>query len=342
MNFKKEILLISFILILISLFAVYASDIAENNSDIQLLLDNTDESDLIGCCSVVLQMDGNESMISFRRDAKTYADIFIEKVDWHGTPAIKQYKTDGEYFCQVIITDDGWVVGCGGKDDGVYNEIIENITAQMITEENNISEGHLQEIQQIKALYKIGHVVIKDPDGNYGVATANSFYTGKLKPGEYVSIPNREGYIRYGNLTLNNGDKVKEMTDLAASDMFGLTRRDISTFHFYSNDNFTTYRNITDIYISNDDGSRFNMACRNMVDNVYINGKVINASDIPIAPEYKDIGNITFEKDIPNRVQMYYWCTMIFGILAIFVAVLLATKISLTIVRFIKNNRHRR
>ncbi len=339
MKFKKGILLVSIVLMLISLFAVYASDIAENNSDIQLLLDNTDESDLIGCCSVVLQMDGNESIISFRRDANLTADIFIEKIDWHGTPAIKQYKTNGEYFCQVIITDDGWVVGYGGKDDGYYNEVIENITAQMITEEHNISETHLQEIQQIKALFKLGHVVIKDPSGNYGVATANAIYTGKLNPGEYVSVPNRDHYMRYGNLSLNSGDKIEEMTDLAASDMFGLTRRDISTFHFYSSDNFTTHRNITDIYISNDDGSRYNMPCRDMVDNAYINGKFINASDIPIAPEYMDIGNITFEKDIPDRVFIYYWSTMIFAILIIIVAVLVTAKFSSVIVRFIKSRR---
>lgn len=339
MSFKKEILLLSVIVILISLFGVYASDIAKNDTDIQLLLDNTDESDMIGCCSVVLQMDGNESMFSFRRDANLSADIFIQKVDWHGTPAIKQYKTNGEYFCQAIITDDGWVVGCGGKDDGSYNQIIEGIIAEMITEEHNISEVHLREIQQIKALFKIGHVVIKDPNGNYGVATANEVYTGKLNPGEYVSIPNRDQYIRTGNLSLNNSDKVKEMTDLAASDMFGLTRRDITTFHFYSNDNFTTHRNVTDIYISNDDGSRFNMHCKNMVDNVYINTKFVNASEIPIAPEYKSIGNITFEKDMPDRVQLYFWSTLILTILAIIVVLLLAVKISFVIIKFIRSRR---
>ncbi len=339
MNFKKGILLVSVIVILISLFTVYASDIAENNTDIQLLLNNTDESDMIGCCSVVLQMDGNESMFSFRRDANLSADIFIEKIDWHGTPAIKQFKTDGEYFCQVIITDDGWVVGCGGKDDGTYNQQIEGIVAEMITEEHNISEAHLREIQQIKALFKLGHVVVKDPNGNYGVATANDIYTGKLNPGEYVSVPNRDHYMRYGNLSLNNSDKVKEMTDLAASDMFGLTRRDITTFHFYSNDNFTTHRNVTDIYISNDDGSRYNMPCRDMVDNVYITTKFINSSEIPIAPEYKSIGNITFEKDIPDRVQLYFWGTLILTILIIIVVLLIAIKISFAIIKFFKSHR---
>ena len=56
--------------------------------------------------------------MSYRRDANLTADIHIEQVDWHGHPAIKQYKTDHGYFNHIIVTNDGWVIGLGGVDAG--------------------------------------------------------------------------------------------------------------------------------------------------------------------------------------------------------------------------------
>ena len=291
MDFKKIICIFSIIILFSSVIAVSASSSQQTIHDIQSILENNNESDMTGCCSVVLQLEGNDSMMSFRRDAESYADIYIEKINWHGKEAIKQYKTSGGYFCQVIITSDGWVIGYGGIDDGIGNEKIENITAGMITDNNTIPESGLEQIQEIKAAYKLGHVVMKAPNGNYGVATATNHFTGKLEPYDYISVPNRYTYFRSGDVLPNATDKIKTMNNIALSDAFGLTRRDITTFVFTCENN----TNVTDVYLSNDDGSYWGMETGGLADNVNFTGKVTEAGDIPIAPNYTHIGNVTFD-----------------------------------------------
>lgn len=336
MNVEKKILIISVILIFVSIIGAYATDIQQNNQDMQAVLDNYDEDDLTGCCSVACQLSDNSSMFSFRRDANLTADIHIEKIDWHGTPAIKQYKVDGGYFCQVIVTDSGWIIGYGGIDDGYDNERIENITATMISENNSISEDGLKQIQEIKHLYQLGHVLIKAPNGNYGIATANETFTGKLEPGDYVSIPNRIRFFRSGTISLNSTDKVSDMTYLAASDAFGLARRDISTFYFHPDDN--GFSNITDVYIANDDGSVYGMNCFYDRDDVYINNTVVKAEDIPISPDYKQIGSFEFSDPFGIMISKLVTMLTIIGFV-IFVGIL--SFVVWTFVRYMRFNNRR-
>lgn len=158
---RRVVWIFGITLILISILGVCSAGNHHNNYDIQQVLAETNESDLTGCCSVALQLDGNNSMFAFRRDANLTADIYIEEIDWHGIPAIKQYKTTGDYFCQVIITSNGWTIGYGGIDDGPDNEKIEEITSQMITDDNSISDEKLAQIQKIKEPYKMGHLLIR-------------------------------------------------------------------------------------------------------------------------------------------------------------------------------------
>ena len=139
MALKKIILLLSVTIILVSILGVCASDYQYDVNELKAILDNTDESEMVGCCSVMLQLEGNDSMFAFRRDASFPAHIYIKNyTDWHGHKAVKQYKEDGGYFCQAIVTDDGWTIGYGGIDDGIDNERIENITAGMINKNNTI------------------------------------------------------------------------------------------------------------------------------------------------------------------------------------------------------------
>lgn len=294
---KKFIFILSIFLIFISLVGVYAVEYQHTMSDFNQIVENESPDDLTGCCSVAFQLNGTDSLFAFRRDAGYSADIYIEKINWHGKEAIKQYKTDGNYFCQVIITDDGWVIGYGGVDDGIDNQRVENITAQMVVNNTTISEGGLKQIHEIKSLYGLGHTLIKAPDGKYGVATAESTFTGQLAPGDYISVPNKEAYIRKGNLSLNTSDKVKVMNELARSDGFGLTRRDITTFAFHSVDNSSFSGNVTDIYLSNDDGSLYGMQTGMLYDNVIYNNTTIAGSKLPIAPNYTDVGTIQFGED---------------------------------------------
>lgn len=332
MNLKRFLLLLSIVLIFISIFGVYATSLSQNNQDIDYLLDNTDESELVGCCSVVLQLEGNNSVMSFRRDSNLTADIFIEEIDWHGMPAIKQYKTEEGYFCQVIITNNGWTIGYGGIDDGIDNEIIENITSTMITNDNSINEEKLHEIQEIKQKYQVGHLLIKAPNGNYGIATANTSFTGQLHPGDYVSIPNRESYFRSGSIPIGDSDKVKDVTELAATDKFGLSRRDITTFDYHSFRNETHMGNVVDIYLSNDNGSYNNLNCSLFRDDVHFKNKTFAAEDIPFCPNYQNLGSFESVHEIPD--QPLWVVLMVLASLVMFVIILYV--VIIRIVRYIR------
>ena len=335
---KRSIFILGIFLILVSVLSVCASDTPQNAYEIQRILDETNASDLMGCCSVALQLEGNNSMFSFRRDANFSADIYIEEIDWHGIPAIKQYKTDGDYFCQVIITSNGWTIGYGGIDDGPDNQKIEEITSKMITEDNSISEDGLIQVQQIKEPYKIGHLLIKAPNGNYGVAFSDNHFKGKLKPGEYLVIPNRQTYMNSGNLSLNTSDKVTAMIQLAQSDAFGLTRRDITTYNFHTFENKSSKVNVTEAYLSNDDGSQWGMNTAGLVDNVYFNKTLFKADDIPIAPKYQKMGNMTLHESLNNISKT----TLLIVLVGVVLLVAILFFIVYKTVKFIKFRKRRR
>lgn len=284
---SKKIFILSIFIIFISIIGVYAVSDYQNSHDMSVNLLNNNETDTFGCCSLILQEDGNNSILSYRRDSNVTADIHIEPTDWHGKSVIKQYKTDNKYFCHVIVTSDGWVIGLGGIDDGVDNEKCENITAEMITDDGSISEDGLKKIQDIKKPYGRGHVVIKAPNGNYGFANVDKLKTGKLQPGQYISIPNEYSYSRSGNLSLDTPDIIKAMTDLSQKDLYGLDRREIITYDI----NVTDGENNVDVYVANENGSYVGIDNTVYIDDIYINNTVIKGKDIPIAPAYKQIGS---------------------------------------------------
>lgn len=288
MNLKKKIFVLGIFIIFISMCGVYSAHSHQNTDALPVILDETAES---GCCSVVLQIDGNHSIISYRRDANLTADIFIEDVNCSGHPAIKQYKVDGGIFNHVIVTNNGWIIGLGGVDDGIDNERCEEIAVNMISDDNSISEDALRQIQEIKKDYKRGHMIIKAPNGNYGFATNDIVKTGTLQPGEYISLPNKYEYSRSGNVDLNASDKIKTMVELAQSDLFGLNRRDIFVYDFYINET----GNYTDIYLSNDDGSLAENDNKDCYDNVLYNGTWYNGPDLPLGPDYEKIGSVAYE-----------------------------------------------
>ncbi len=291
MQLKKKIFTLTIFLVLISIFGtVYAFNYSDYNN---VSFNNANETSLSGCCSIILQLKENNSIMSFRRDSDFDADIYIKKINWHGIPAVKQYKTDGKYYCHVIITNNGWMIGLGGIDDGADNQECENIAAKMISKNNEISKKDLIKIQKIKKSYGRGHILIKAPNGNYGIATPDKIVTKKLNPGQYVSIPNDYSYSRKGNISLNTTDKIKSMNQLARSDKYGEFRRDITTFNYYT----TNKSNITDIYVSNEDGALIKKNYTGFVDDIYINNSLIKAEDIPIAPNYKYIGTIKFSDE---------------------------------------------
>lgn len=314
MKFNRKILLLIMFIGLVSLIGAYSASVNDNAEQ------NFNESDF-GCCSIVWQLDGNNTLFSHRRDSNLDATIHIENVDWHGHKAIKQYKTDNGYFSHVIVTDDGWVIGFGGIDDGENSEIIENITAEMINSDNSISTEDLTKIQEIKKPYGRGHVLIKAPNGNYGFATIDKVKTGKLEPGQYISIPNDYQYSRADNISLDGDDKIGVMDNLSRSDLYGEGRREIVIYDFQVENG----RNTTDIYASNEDGYYVGVDNSVFIDDIYVNDTLISGKDIPIAPNYKSIGSFSFGDDndilsgIPNIIKIIIFL-VIAGIL-IFVLV---------------------
>jgi len=288
MNFSKKIFVLSIFVIFISLCAAYSAYTYQNNDAIPVV---SNETDVFGCCSIVLQLDGNETLMSYRRDSNVTADVFIEKIDWHGHPAVKQYKTKEGYFNHVIVTNDGWVIGLGGIDDGIDSELCENITALMISDDFKISKKCLSKIQNIKKQYGRGHVVIKAPNGNYGFATTDKLKISKLKPGDYISIPNDYSLSRGGNVSLPLKDKIKTMTKLAQSDLYGLDRREIITYDVQIGNE----SNITDIYASNEDGSLVGANYKNCIDNIIFNNNLTEGKNIPLAPDYMKLGSVSFD-----------------------------------------------
>lgn len=328
MNFSNRILTLTIIVIFISVLGLVYADNQQDITEDLLIVNNTDDNPLFGCCSIVIQLDGNDTLMSYRRDSNLTADVFIEKVEWNGFPAIKQYKTDGGYFNHVIVTDDGWVIGLGGVDDGIDNEKCENITAKMITDDYSISEKGLAEIQKIKQPYGRGHVLIKAPNGNYGFATVDMLKTGKLEPGQYISIPNDYMMSRSGEISLNNSDKIRNMVELSQSDMYGLDRREIIVYDFHSD----VLYNQTDIYVANEDGSKLGVNYTGCIDNVYFNDTLFKAEDIPIAPDYQKVGEVTVINEDSNTYKLILMTILI--VVAFFIAILYF--VILRLVKFIR------
>lgn len=328
MKMSKKIFILSIFIIFISIIGVYAISDYQNTNAMPITLENNNESDLFGCCSLILQEDGNSSILSYRRDSNLDADIHINQTDWHGKSVIKQYKTDNKYFCHVIITSDGWVIGLGGIDDGIDNQKCENITAEMITNDSSISEASLQKIQDIKKPYGRGHAVVKAPNGNYGFATVDKIKTGKLQPGQYISIPNDYSLSRSGNLSLDTPDIIKAMTDLSQQDLYGLERREIITYDI----NVSDSENNINVYAANENGSYVGVDNTVYIDDIYINNTVVKGQDIPIAPAYKQIGSFNLIKDHTSFGKLSVLIVIV--LFVIFVAILFF--VVLRFVRFIR------
>lgn len=327
MNFDKKIFILFIFLAAVISFAAYCAFFQDNTV---LNAPNTNESDMIGCCSIVLQLDGNDTLMSYRRDSDLNADIHIEKVNWHGHDAIKQYKTDNNYFCHVIITGDGWVIGLGGTDDGIDNQIAENITAGMINDNNTISKSDLEKIQKLKEPYGKGHVVIKAPNGNYGFATVDKLKTGKLNPGQFISIPNDYQYSRGDNITIDVEDKIGSMINLSRSDLYGVDRREIIAYDVHIGQN----NNTTDIYVANEDGGLVGVNNSIYIDDIYVNDNLTKAEEIPPAPDYLKIASFTFTQDSDSFSKLFTLITFV-------VFVFIVAVMSFAVYRFVRYVKYR-
>lgn len=296
---KKKVLTI---LIIIASIILCLSTISAKDSTTKIYnfnhLTMENKSDMVGCCSVIMQLDGNDSVVSFRRDADNNADLTIEEQNWHGQKVLKQYKESNGYFVQVIITSDGWVVTYGGKDDGKDNQLIENITGEMV-KNKKISDKGLQQVQDIKNRHHLGHMVIKAPNGDYGLAMSDRHYQGHLNPHDYLSVPNKYTYFRNG--TSDSSNPMNSTIKLAMNDAFGLTRKNIMSYQYSQICNDTFNGSTIDIYASNDDGSTWGLKDASGADNFRYNNTFYDKKDIPIAPNKEYVGTHKFNYGLNNK-----------------------------------------
>ncbi len=243
-----------------------------------------------GCCSFYLQVSATESVAGFRRDATNALNIYIKNVKWHGRTAIKQYKLGNSYFFHSITTSDGWMIGTGGIDNPSINRAIENLAGQIV-KANKIKSSYLKKIQNYEKRLGLGHFSIKAPDGRYAVVWLNGYWTGKLKPGEYISVPNLKSCYRQGNYDKFSSDPVKAAVKVGATDSFGVNRRDITVFHWMSTEdkNFKI-TSVVKTYASNDNGKLVGRSTAALKDNIYYKNKFISKYKLPSSPNMKYLG----------------------------------------------------
>lgn len=254
------------------------------------------------CCSVVVHVSENESTATFRRDSIFQATINIEKTQWYGTNIIKQSKSKNGYFVHSIITQNGWVMGFGGTDMvKVQANIIK--TAGKMYSENNISYTGMNKIYNLVKTLRIGHAVIKSPNGTVGVAIYNNggrYFITKLANGEYVCVPNNIKYYKRGYYQTFSKDAVNASMKIARIDKYGINRRNILTYHTKT----TSYSQQTKIYVTNDDGRYVSTNTSHLKDLVFCLGKTINTNQIPIIPNKKLIGIIKNKINIPTMYNI--------------------------------------
>lgn len=247
-----------------------------------------------GCCSFYLQVSGTESIAGFRRDATNALTIYIKNVKFAGRTAIKQYKLGYGYFFHSITTSDGWMMGTGGMDNVGINKAIQSLAGKMV-KSNKIKTSYLKKIQSYERSLGIGHFSIKAPDGRYAVVWLNGYWTGKLKAGEYLSVPNYMSCYRHGTYAKFGSDPVKAAVKVGATDSFGVNRRDITVFHWKSttNKNFKT-TSLVKTYAANDNGKFVGRSTGSLKDNIQYKNKYVSKNKLPSAPNYKFLGTHKF------------------------------------------------
>ena len=247
-----------------------------------------------GCCSFYLQVSKTESVAGFRRDATNGLTIYIKNVKWHGRTAIKQYKLGSGYFFHSITTSDGWMIGTGGIDNVGINKAIENLAGKMVSS-NKIKTSYLKKIQSYERSLGLGHFSIKSPNGKYAVVWLNCYWTGKLKPGEYISVPNSMSCYRHGTYAKFSKNPIKAGIKIGATDSYGVNRRDVTLFHWKSttNKNFKT-TSLVKVYVANDNGKYVGRSTGYLKDNIQYKNKYISKNKLPVVPHMKFLGTHKF------------------------------------------------
>ena len=262
-----------------------------------------------GCCSVIVHVQSGHDIISYRRDSGYAADITIENMSFNGQNAIHEYKTQNGYFTHTIITENGWIIGIGGKDNPNTNKELEKLGSDIISK-GNIQKGDIEKANAIIKGNGWGHFVIKSPDDDIGITAYDSRTSStmtkpssmvelfKMKDGDYVKVPNNPQYYGSGQFNNFSSDPINAAIKIIGTDHYndhGNVRRDVVTYD-YTNDN--TSKKV-DVWASFDGGALLKGA-NGSPDNIKFFGNEIQANELPKIPDKKFLGEITLQNDNPS------------------------------------------
>ena len=246
----------------------------------------------MACSSLYLQVSNTEAVAGFRRDATNAKTLHIVKYKLNGKLAVKQYKTDS-YFFHSITTADGWMAGTGGWDNPVVNHAIENLAGKII-KSGKITKYYLKKIQRNERKLNSGHFSIKAPNGKYAIVWASGIKVGKLKPGEFIDVPNARSMFRHGTWTKYSNDPAKAAIKVAATDSFGVNRRDATAFHWKATTVDGKTSSTLKVYAANDNGRLVGKSTGHLKDNIIFKGKFISKNSLPKTPSSKFLGTYKF------------------------------------------------
>ncbi|MDR2544383.1 MAG: hypothetical protein LBD03_02365 [Methanobrevibacter sp.] len=248
------------------------------------------------CCSVTLQVSDNITAWGFRRDSPEDDTLQISKIKFDDEYAVVQKRTDGDYFAHVTIFEDGWGLSIGGTSDGTLNKELQEL-GYNISKNGSISMDDIDQALTLLNMSGMGHFLIKSPDGSYGFCIYNEEQNiqnisriGKLKEGEYLSVPNGADYFQEGNiLSVTKSNAVDEVILLEGTDRWGVNRKDILSYLIETGDN-----NINvGVYGTYDDGNLINRSSPAKPDDIIFNEKeFISGTSLPIVPGKMFIGQI--------------------------------------------------
>ena len=236
----------------------------------------------MGCSSLYLQVSKFESVAGFRRDATNAKLVKIVKFKLAGRDAIKQYKSNS-YFFHLVTTSDGWMFGTGGWDNPTVNKAIEKLAGKII-KSGKIKKSDLRKIQYYEQRLPLGHFSIKAPDGKYGLVWSGSIWTGKLKSGEYICVPNGQSSFRHGNWEKFSKDPAKAAVKVAATDSFGVNRRDVTAFHWKATTKDGRTTSTLKVYAANDNGRLSGKSTGGLIDDIKFKGKFFSKYNLPKTP----------------------------------------------------------
>ncbi len=302
---SKIINLIIIILSIILLFSIIASDtsikIKEpnlknivnlnessklNSTDEDTVHASNDTSNDTGCCSVLIHVGPGHDVLSYRRDSANSADILIDRIDFGGQNAIKEYKVQGGYFTHTIITENGWIIGIGGKDDSNTTKRLEQL-ASCIISKDHIEKGDINMANTIIEKNGWGHFLIKSPDDNVGITSCDyrvhksMVKLFKMKDGDYIKVPNNPRYYGKGKFSRFSKDPDNAAIRIIGNDIYGQSRKDVITYDY-------DYKKVS-IWASFDGGA-FLGGPHGNPDNIQYIGNEIDGNDLPVIPCKKFLG----------------------------------------------------